>query len=181
MAKNLPARQNGLTAKQHAFVDEYLVDLNATQAAIRAGYSQTTAHVIGHENLSKPEIAAALAVAMLRRRERTHVDQDKVVRELACIAFADIRDLFTWDEERAVYIPSVDLTREQAAVIQAVKAESTFLHGKDGKRVLEKVKLELKTHSKLDALRELAKHLGIGDTLNLKGDVAINVTHTVVD
>ena len=54
-----------LTPKQQRFVEEYLIDLNATQAAIRAGYSKHTAHSIGHENLSKPEIVAALAEARL--------------------------------------------------------------------------------------------------------------------
>lgn len=68
-----------LTAKQTAFVDEYLVDLNATQAAIRAGYSQKTAKAIGTENLSKPAIALAIQKAMAARAERTELSQDYVL------------------------------------------------------------------------------------------------------
>lgn len=68
-----------LTHKQQRFVDEYLVDLNATQAAIRAGYSQKTARQIGEENLSKPDILAAVDKAMADRSERTKIDQDYVL------------------------------------------------------------------------------------------------------
>ena len=68
-----------LTAKQERFVAEYLIDLNATQAAIRAGYSEKTAQMIGSENLSKPMIADAVAAAQAKRSERTEVTQDYVL------------------------------------------------------------------------------------------------------
>ena len=70
-----------LTPKQQRFVEEYLIDLNATQAAIRAGYSQKTAHSIGHENLSKPEIAAALQEAQEKRSESVGIDAEWILRE----------------------------------------------------------------------------------------------------
>jgi phage terminase small subunit len=68
-----------LTPKQTLFVAEYLIDLNATQAAIRAGYSKKTAYSIGNENLSKPVIAAAIQLAFTNRVERTEIDQDWVL------------------------------------------------------------------------------------------------------
>ncbi len=68
-----------MTPKQERFVAEYLVDLNATQAAIRAGYSEKTAYSIGQENLTKPEIAAAVAAAQAERSERTEVTADYVL------------------------------------------------------------------------------------------------------
>ncbi len=68
-----------LTAKQAAFVNEYLIDLNATQAAIRAGYSKDTARAIGHENLTKPDIARVITAALAERSERTQVTQDYVI------------------------------------------------------------------------------------------------------
>lgn len=71
-----------LTAKQRRFVDEYLVDLNATQAAIRAGYSQKTAGSVGFENLRKPEIQKAVDEAKKNRAERTEITQDWVVKEM---------------------------------------------------------------------------------------------------
>lgn len=71
-----------LTAKQERFVEEYLIDLNATQAARRAGYSEKTAYSIGQENLKKPEIEAALDAARQMVAERVEVDQDKVIAGL---------------------------------------------------------------------------------------------------
>lgn len=71
-----------LTAKQKAFVQEYLVDLNATQAAIRAGYSAKTAGSIGQRLLTKVEIQAELAAAMAAREERTEITADYVLRRL---------------------------------------------------------------------------------------------------
>ena len=68
-----------MTPKQQRFVSEYLIDLNATQAALRAGYSEKTARFIGSENLAKPDIAAAVANAVAKRSERTEVAQDYVL------------------------------------------------------------------------------------------------------
>ena len=68
-----------LTAKQDRFVAEYLIDLNATQAAIRAGYSEKTAYSIGQENLKKPDIASAISAAQAKRAERTEITQDYVL------------------------------------------------------------------------------------------------------
>ncbi len=70
-----------LTPKQLCFVDEYLIDLNATQAAVRAGYSKNSARQIGDENLSKPVIAAAVAKAMQERSEATKIDSEWVLRQ----------------------------------------------------------------------------------------------------
>ena len=71
-----------LTPKQQRFVDEYLIDLNATQAAIRAGYSEKTAYSIGDENLKKPEIKKAIEQEQKERQKRTLVTQDDVIRGL---------------------------------------------------------------------------------------------------
>ena len=71
-----------LTDKQKRFIEEYLVDLNATQAAIRAGYSEKTAYSIGEENLKKPEIKRAIEDAQLKRSSRIQITQDDVIRML---------------------------------------------------------------------------------------------------
>jgi len=75
---------------QALFVQEYLVDLNATAAAKRAGYSPKTAYSIGQENLKKPEIKSAIQQAKKARRERTFITQDRILLELAAAAFADM-------------------------------------------------------------------------------------------
>lgn len=82
-----------LTAKQQRFVDEYLIDLNATQAAIRAGYSKRTANEIGAENLAKPNIAKAISEAQTKRSERTEITQDMVLERLWGIATANPNDI----------------------------------------------------------------------------------------
>lgn len=71
-----------LTDKQQRFIEEYLIDLNATQAAIRAGYSADTAAVIGCENLIKPNIQFAIAEAQKQRTKRTQITQDEVLNRL---------------------------------------------------------------------------------------------------
>ena len=82
-----------MTERQKRFIAEYLIDLNATQAAIRAGYSVKTAGSIGDENLKKPEINSAIAKEMAKRSKRTGVNQDRVVLELAKIAFVNASDV----------------------------------------------------------------------------------------
>ena len=78
-----------LTNKQKTFVEEYLVDLNATQAAIRAGYSEKTAAEMGYENLRKPQITKAIQAAAEERSDRTEVTADNVLAEIASLAFAE--------------------------------------------------------------------------------------------
>ena len=89
---------NKLRPKQQRFVEEYLIDLNATQAAIRAGYSKRTARAIAAENLQKPDIVAALQQKMVERSERTEIDSDWVLARLAAEVDADIADLFQDDQ-----------------------------------------------------------------------------------
>lgn len=82
-----------MTPKQERFVEEYLIDLNATQAAIRAGYSKRSAYSIGEENLRKPAVMDAVQEAIRARRERTRADQDRIVRELESVFMADPNEL----------------------------------------------------------------------------------------
>ena len=146
-----------MTKKQKRFVEEYLIDLNATQAAIRAGYSPDTAYSIGNENMKKPEIKAKIDKAMAERSKRTGVNADRVVRELAKIAFVNADDVI--DTETATLKP--DAAREDTAAIQSVKVK-TF--GEDG---LER---EIKMADKLKALELLGKHLGMfKDKVELSG------------
>lgn len=78
-----------LTDKQKRFCEEYLIDLNATQAALRAGYSKRTAYSIGDENLKKPEIQNYLSELMKKRSERTGIKADDIINELKSVAFTE--------------------------------------------------------------------------------------------
>jgi phage terminase small subunit len=152
-----------LTARQRRFVDEYLIDLNATQAAIRAKYSAKTARQIGEENLSKPDIQAAIAIRMKDREARTEITQDKVLRELAKIGFSDIRKIVKWGETEVrvadddsgdlmpyhglALVDSSEVDDDTAAAIAEVS------QGREG--------LKVKLHDKKGALVEMGRHLGL--------------------
>ena len=97
-----------LTAKQALFVCEYLIDANATQAAIRAGYSEHSARAIGSENLAKPAVIAALAAAMAARVERVELNADWVLRRLKenverAMQAEPVRDRFGQETGEFVY------------------------------------------------------------------------------
>jgi phage terminase small subunit len=139
-----------LSDKRGRFVEEYLLDLNATQAATRAGYSPDTARQQGSRLLSDPDIQAAIEAAQKARSRRTEITADRVVQELALIAFADMGQVTHWTENSVELRPSHMLSRDQKAIIGEI-AQS-----KDGVRV--------KTHSKLDALSKLGQHLGMFKT-----------------
>ncbi len=147
-----------LTRKQQRFVEEYLIDLNATQAAIRAGYSAKTAHAAGSRLLTNVKVKPVIRAAMDERAKRLEISADNVLKELARIGFADIRDLVAWDEEHVGFRPSAQLTDEQAAVISEVFSEAHSSNDKDG-NVHKTLKLRLKTYDKLAALRDIGRHL----------------------
>jgi len=122
-----------LTAKQAAFVAEYLIDLNATQAAIRAGYSEKTANVIGPENLAKPCISEAIAEVQGKRFKRLEVTADSLVIEL--------------EEARANAIASNQNSAAVAATMGKAKLlgigmEKVELTGKDGGAIQTSVTVE---------------------------------------
>lgn len=86
-----------LTDKQEMFCREYLIDLNATQAAIRAGYSERTAHALGCENLTKPDIQNRIAELKAQRNEQVNIDATYVLRRLVEIDQMDVLDIMTDD------------------------------------------------------------------------------------
>lgn len=107
-----------LTKKQQTFVDEYLVDLNATQAAIRTGYSSKTANRIATELLSKPVIQAEIEESVKKRSARTEITQDRVLLEIARLAFNDPRKVF--DKNNAL-LPIHEWPDDVAAAISSIK------------------------------------------------------------
>jgi phage terminase small subunit len=140
-----------MTPLQRRFVDEYLVDLNATQAAIRAGYAKTGANGQGYHLRRKPEVAAAIRQAMAERQERTRITADRVLREYARIAFADIRRLTGWGPDGILLRPHTEVSEDDAAAIAELVVGSAKQGG--GAR--------LKLHDKKSALDMLARHLGL--------------------
>lgn len=143
-----------LTAKQQRFCDEYLIDLNATQAAIRAGYSVKTANEQGSQLLAKLSIQEVIGKEMAERSRRTGINQDRVVLELAKLAFVNIADVV--DLENATVRRSA--TDDDLACIQSIKIKpSEFGEGR-----------EIKLYDKKASLELLGKHLGMfKDNMNL--------------
>ena len=151
-----------LTEKQRRFVDEYLIDLNATQAAIRAGYSVKTANEQGAQNLAKLSIQTEISRKMAERSKRTGVNQDRVVMELAKIAFVNAADVIDSDDATI----KAGATADDTAAIQSVKVK--VIPTKEG----EGVEREIRLNDKLKALELLGKHLGMW---NDKLDVNVNI------
>lgn len=151
-----------LTEKQQRFVEEYLIDLNATQAAIRAGYSVKTADQQGSRLLANVKVQQAIAEQMAERSKRTGVNQDRIVMELAKIAFINAVDVI--DSDSATI--KTGATADDTAAIQSVKVK--IIPTKDG----EGVEREIRLNDKLKALELLGKHLGMW---NDKLDVNLNV------
>ena len=144
-----------LTNKQARFVEEYQIDLNATQAAIRAGYSKKTAQIIGFENLSKPIIQECIQKRMDERSKRTEITADRILEEIAKVGFSDIRKLFTEaDELRSVS----SLPDDIAACVQSVEVvtRQTGKTDADGNKEVEHVH-KIRLADKLKGLELLAR------------------------
>jgi len=144
-----------LTAKQARFVAEYLVDLNATQAAIRAGYSAKTAQEQGSRLLSHVMVAEAVKAGKAKQLEQADLTAIRVLEEYRRLGFSDVGDIF---DEQGRLKPIKQLPPAVRAAIASVKATKKNLTAGDG--VTEDV-VEVKLWDKLKALNDLAKHFGL--------------------
>ncbi len=140
-----------LTAKQERFVQEYLIDLNATQAAIRAGYSTKTATEQGSRMLTNVNVRARIDEAMAERSRRLGVSQDRIVNELAKIAFINPADVVNFDEARV----KASAAQDDTAAILSVKVKKSFSD------TGETVEREVKLNDKVKSLELLGKHIGM--------------------
>ncbi len=148
-----------MTPKQQRFVEEYLIDLNATQAAIRAGYSEKTAHVIGPENLGKPVVATAIAEAKAARSKRTGIDAKWVLERLVELQGVSMADYITFPVGGGMpYFDLGSAPRERLAAIEGLHLDTRREKGEDG-GVIEKIKLTLP--NKLKALELIGKHVDV--------------------
>lgn len=157
-----------LNERQALFALEYIVDLNATQAAIRAGYSEDTAGSQGHDLLKKPEIQAAIQKAMDVRAERVGITADRVMVELGRMGFADVRQIFTASGQLR---DIATLPDEVAAAVQQVEVVTKLSTDVDeeGNREVEYVH-KIKLADKKGSLELLGKHLKLfGDRIEVTG------------
>ena len=159
-----------MTNKQKRFCEEYLVDLNATQAAIRAGYKPDNAYATGAENLKKPQIRARVDQMLADQSIRTGVSADRVVRELAKIAFAKATDIIDTETGNV----REDATDEDRACIAAVKVKR--VNGAD----FDSMEREIRLCDKVKALELLGKHFGIfEDNINVDVNGAVKIVDDI--
>ena len=166
-----------LTPKQQRFVEEYLIDLNATQAAIRAGYSERTADSIGLQLLRKTQVAKAIQDAQSTRSERVQIDADYVLKRLVEIDQMDVLDIM--DDQMKIRPVS-----EWPKVWRQYVINLENLELSDGEGCFKKIKwpdkvknLELiGKHVSVGAFKDKIEHSGPGG-----GDIAVTITRRVID
>jgi len=160
-----------LTAKQERFVEEYLVDLNATQAAIRAGYSSKTANEQGSQLLANLSIRARIDEAMAELSRRTGVNQERVIRELARVAFVNASNVVNPKDATVLE----DASEDDTAAISSIKVK--VVQGD-----LESIEREVKFADKLKALELLGKHFGMfTDKVSLVGNIPVKIVDDLDD
>jgi phage terminase small subunit len=142
-----PHSRATLTAKQERFIEEYLIDLNATAAARRAGYKGTAPETMGLANLRNPRIKAAIEARRSVLRKKVEITQEYLIEGFRRVAEADIRDVFNWKNGKVTLRDSSDIPD----AIQSI--EQTF--SKDGDP-----QFKVRLYDRLEALNSLAKHLG---------------------
>lgn len=150
----------GLTDKQRRFIDEYMVDCNATQAAIRAGYSASTAYSIGWENLRKPEIQAAIQ-QMLKERQITI---DEAIKQLSDHSRASVAPFVQWDQKKGTLEITLgtDTAQRNLHLIKKIKQRDTILKKgstKDPEEIIGRT-FEIEIHDSQSALDKIVKILG---------------------
>lgn len=189
-----------LTLKQQQFVNEYMIDLNATQAYKRAGYSaksEAVAGVEGHKLLKNPKISDAIEEAMKKREKRTEITADRVLEQLAKVAFSDMKDFMEWktvqqitdyktvwnDEtrEREENVPVVSMfTRvniKDSAEVDGTLVQEISETNKGGS-----ITHTMKLNDRMKALELLGKHLGLfTEKLDIKGAMMVNIVDDVAD
>ena len=136
-----------LTELQKRFVAEYLVDLNATQAAKRAGYKDPN---IGRQLITNHNVSEAIQKAIAKREQRTQITQDMVLRELAAIGFSKATDYVTIESGCAVINDTSGLTDAQRGAIASIERT--------------KYGIKIRLHDKVRALEKLGEHLGLFDS-----------------
>jgi phage terminase small subunit len=171
-----------LSEKQKRFVSEYLIDLNATQAAIRTGYSARTAQEQGSRLLSNAMVQAALAERQRKLAAKFELTQERVVAELVKIGFSDIRKIINWRSNVTSMVEDEETGESRMAVTNEVQLIGSHEIDDDTAAAISEISqtdkggLKVKLHDKKGALIDLGKHLGMfKDQVEHSGNVSIEV------
>ena len=147
-----------LTPKQERFCEEYLVDLNASAAARRAGYARSGASVEGVRLLANANVAARITEIRKERSAKVQVDAERVLRELCLLGFSNMADFVRVQEDGSFYTDFSMLTRDQAAAIHELSVEE-YVEGR-GEDARNVKRTKFKLADKKGALVEIGRHLG---------------------
>lgn len=183
-----------LTPKQQKFVEEYLIDLNATQAAIRAGYSVKTAEQQGYQLLHKTSVLTEIKKAQAKLSKRTGISQDRIIRQLAKVAFSDMKDVMEW---KTIKYPLTDFdgkpildadgNQETDPQLRIILKESNEVDGSIIQEISESNKGGTITHAvklndRIRALELLGKHLGMWvDKTEITGAQPVKIVNDLDD
>lgn len=148
-----------MNPKQQLFVKNYLANgFKPGKAAFDAGYSPHTASIISQRLMKDPRVAEAIAEGKRQLFGNYDVTAERVVKELACLGFANMQDYMRVTDDGYAYVDLSDLTREQAAAIQQLDCETYTEQGENGREVK---KIKIKLADKKAALELLGKHVGV--------------------
>lgn len=155
-----------LEPKQRRFVEEYLFDLNQTNAAIRAGYSARSAASRASKLMKQKEVAEAIQAAMAQRSRRTGISQDRIIEELAKVAFVNPADLMDLNTAKV----KDGFSPDDAAAVSNVR------YKRSSSEAGSSVERNIDMHNKIKALELLGKHLGMfTDKVQVEQDTAFNI------
>jgi phage terminase small subunit len=163
MVRGLGTR-SALSVKHSLFVREYLVDRNATRAAVSAGYSAKSAHNQGARLMKNDEIAAEIATATTATFRRLEITRERLIEELARIAFSDISDYVEWGMRERTHVDrSGNAHTDTIARVEVIDSAAI---NPDARRAISEITeggngLKIKLHNKLDAIRLLGLELGM--------------------
>lgn len=168
------ALRSELTPKQERFVQEYLVDRNATQAAIRAGYNEKSAHDQGSRLLKHIEVKEAIQARASTALAKLEVTEERTLQEVSAVGFSNIKDFLEWDQDRGLVVKdSKDIPDVLASAIESIEDQTLTTTNKDGSRTYTRHKLKVKLYPKLPALQLISEYIGLTDSLAPKVEIFI--------
>ena len=165
------AKSKDFTAQRVIFCKEYAITGNATESAIKAGYSKKSAYSQGHRLLKNDEVKAYLSKSLEARAEKLDITADRILEEIAHIAFFDIRNIFDGSS-----LKEIDKLDDKTA--RAISSVKSRIEKQEGENFAEVV--EIKSNDKLKALDMLSKHLGLYERDNEQGKDNKTLTKIVI-
>lgn len=160
-----------LNMKQQAFITEYLLDFNATQAAIRAGYSPRTACEQGYDLLRRPHVAEALTELSRKQLAKASITAERLIEEYAVLGFSDMRNYIRFDEKGDVYLDWANMPPEATKAIQEI-TQDVYMDGK-GEDARQVKRTKFKLHAKQPSLDSLAERFWPA-TKRFEGDLTLH-------